>query len=217
MSETNLSVRILFLLGLATVALGCNRETPLVQPPPVEVVISQPVSEKIADWDTYTGTVESKESVDIRSRVHGEIKEVLFTEGEELPAKKLLFVIDDDPFQADLKQAKGQLATWKAKLEAAEEKIKIYKPLAEKGTISKDELVQAFADKGEAIGGIDTANGKIMEAELNIRYCKIQSPIAGKVGQALLTKGNIANAGGQDNLLTTVVAVDPIVCLCLCQ
>src|SRR5262249_31207074 len=110
----------------------------------------------------------------------------------------------------DLKQAKGLLVTWEAKLKAAEEKIAIYKPLAEKGTVAKEELINALAAKGEAIGGIDTARGKIMEAEVNIAYCKIQSPIAGKVGQALLTKGNIVNAGGTDNLLTTVLSVDPL-------
>src|ERR1700722_7317964 len=198
------------LLGLVTVALGCSQEQPIVEPPPVEVVISQPVKENIADWDTYTGTVESKESVDIRARVRGKIKEVLFKEGDEILADKLLFVIDDDPFQAALKQAKGQVANWDAKLKAADEKIAIYKPLAEKQTIAKEELIQALSAKGEAIGGLDTARGKVMEAEVNIAYCKINSPIAGKIGQALLTKGNIVNAGTSDNLLTTVLSVDPL-------
>jgi RND family efflux transporter MFP subunit len=197
-------------LVMALVLTGCTQEPPLAKTPPVDVVISQPVSEKIADWDTYTGTVESKESVDIRSRVRGEIKDVLFKDGDEIDANKVLFVIDADPFQADLKQAKGQLLGWEAKLKAAEEKVAIYKPLAEKGTVSKDELIQALGAKGEAIGGMDTARGKIMEAEVNIAYCKISCPIAGKIGQALLTKGNIANAGANEGLLTTVVSVDPL-------
>jgi RND family efflux transporter MFP subunit len=182
----------------------------VAEPPPVEVVVCQPVKEKIEDWDVYTGTVDAKESVDIRSRVRGHIKEVLFKEGEEIPAGTDLFLIDSEPFQADLKQAKGQLGTWEAKLKLAEEKLVLYKPLADKGTISKEELLKAFADKGEAIGGIDTSRGKISEAEINIGYCKITSPIAGKAGEAVLTKGNLVNASGADSLLTTVVAVDPM-------
>src|SRR5215211_4108765 len=71
-------------LGLAAVALGCAREPPIVQPPPVEVVVSQPVKEKVMDWDVYTGSVESKESVDIRARVTGQIKDVKFVEGTEI-------------------------------------------------------------------------------------------------------------------------------------
>jgi membrane fusion protein, multidrug efflux system len=203
------AIRVL-LLGTATILSGCSRETPIVQPPPVEVVISQPVNEKISDYDTYTGSVESKESVEIRARVRGQIKEVLFKEGDEIAADKQLFVIDSDPFKADLEQAKGQVATWEAKLKAAEEKIAIYKPLAEKQTVAKEELIQALAAKGEAIGGLGTAQGKVTEANVNIAFCNIQSPIAGKVGQALLTKGNIANAGTTDNLLTTVLSVDPL-------
>ncbi len=197
-------------LTAALALSGCAGEPPLAKTPPVEVVVSQPVQEKIADWDVYTGTVEAMESVEVRSRVRGHIKEVLFKDGDEISAGKELFVIDSEPFQADLKQAKGQLGTWEAKLKLAEEKIAIYKPLAEKGTVAKEELLAAFASKGEAIGGIDTSRGKIMEAELNIGFCKIASSIAGKVGQALLTKGNLVNAGGSDSLLTTVVSVDPM-------
>lgn len=204
-------IKTLLLLGIASIALGCENGPPVKKPTPVEVLISKPITnEQIEDWDTFTGTVESKESVEIRARVRGEIKDVLFKEGDEIEANKLLFVIDDDPFQADLKQAKGQLVTWEAKLKAADEKITIYKPLAEKGTISKEELVQAFGAKGEALGGIDTSKGKILEAETNIKYCKIRSPIAGKVGQALITKGNIVNSGASENLLTTVISVDPL-------
>jgi multidrug efflux system membrane fusion protein len=208
-------------LGLAAITQGCNREPPLSQPPPVEVVISQPITnEKIEDWDIFTGTVEPKESVDIRARVRGEIMQVLFTEGEEFTEEidpktkekklRLLFVIDDAPFQADLKQAQGQLKTWQAKKEAADKSVAIYEPLAKKGTISQRELVDAIGLQGEAVGGIETSRGKIFDAETNIKYCKIYSPIAGKIGQALLTKGNIVNSGGQENLLTTVVSVDPV-------
>jgi RND family efflux transporter MFP subunit len=210
MTATNRCLIWLVLLGLVTVTLGCSHEPALVQPPPVEVVISQPVKENIADWDAYTGTVEAKESVKIEARVRGQIKEVLFKEGDEIAAKTLLFEIDDSPFQADLKQAKGQVSSWEAKLKAAEEKIAIYKPLAEKQTVAKEELIQALAAKGEAIGGLATANGKVMETEVNIGFCKIHAPIAGKVGQALLTKGNIVNPAGPDNLLTTIVSVDPL-------
>lgn len=198
------------MVAWAVVVTGCQREPTVVPPPPVEVIISQPVKEKIADWDVYTGTVDAKESVDVRSRVRGHIKDAPFKEGEEITAGTVLFVIDAEPFQADLKQAKGQLATWEAKLKLADEKIAFYKPLAEKGTISKEELLKVVADKGEAIGGIDTSRGKILEAELNIGYCTITSPIAGKVGEALLTKGDLVNSSGADSLLTTVVGVDPM-------
>src|SRR5206468_131876 len=63
---------------------------------------------------------------------------------------------------------------------------------------------------GEALGSIDAARGKILEAEQNIGYCKITSPIAGRVGEALLSKGDLVNVSGSESLLTTVVGVDPM-------
>src|SRR6185312_13768362 len=162
MSAAN--VKWFFLLGLTITTAGCSRETPLASTPPLEVVVSQPLPpgtkpELIADWDIYTGNVEAKDSVEVRSRVRGHIKKVAFAEGEEIPAGTELFLIDSEPFQADLKQAKGQLATWDAKLKLADEKIAFYKPLADKGTVSKEELLKVIADKGESIGGIDIARG----------------------------------------------------------
>jgi RND family efflux transporter MFP subunit len=202
-----------FTLGVPLIAalVGCSGEPPLAQTPPVEVIASQPVQERVADWDTYTGTVEAKEYVEVRSRVRGHIKDVVYKEGDEVDEGDELFLIDSEPFQADLKQAEGQLGTWEAKLKLADEKVALYKPLAEKGTVAKEEYLQAVASQGEAMGGIDSARGKIAETKLNIKYCTVTSPIAGKVGQALLTKGNLVNAsGGNETLLTTVVSVDPM-------
>lgn len=193
------------------VTAGCDRDTAVTKPPPLEVVVSKPITdETIQDWDVYTGTVKAKEPVQIRARVRGEIKQILFEEGKEVEANKLLFLIDDAPFQADLKQAQGQLITWEAKLKAAEEKLALYKPLAEKGSIAKEELLQAFAAQGEALGNKETARGKILEAETNIRYCKIVAPIAGKIGESALKVGAIVNSGAtSDNVLATIVSVDP--------
>jgi RND family efflux transporter MFP subunit len=206
--------RLLFVAFAATMT-GCAREITVTPPPPLEVVVSQalPPGAKpnlITDWDVYTGNVQAKDSVEVRSRVRGHIKEVLFTEGEEIAPGTELFIIDSEPFQAELKQAKGQLATYEAKLKLAEEKIAFYKPLADKGTVSKEELLKVLADKGEAIGGMDVARGKILDAEQNIGYCKISSPMSGRVGEAMLSKGDLVNASGADSQLTTIVAVDPM-------
>ena len=210
-----INVKWFLSIGLTITMAGCSHEPAVAPTPPLEVVVSQPLPpgakpELIADWDVYTGNVEAKDSIEVRARVKGHIKSVQFGEGEEIAAGTELFLIDSEPFQADLKQAQGQLATSEARLKLAEEKIAFYKPLADKGSVSKEELLKVISDKGEAIGGIDTARGKILEAEQNIGYCKISSPIAGKVGAALLTKGDLVNASGTDSLLTTVVAVDPM-------
>ena len=174
------------------------------------MIVSQPVTNlPIEDWDVYTGTVKAKESVDIKTRVRGEIKKILFEEGTEVKANTPLFVLDDVPFKADLAQAKGELATWQAKLEAAEKKIKIYEPLEKSGTVAKEELIQAYAAKGEAVGGKETAKGKILDADNNIRYCNIIAPIDGKIGEPAFKIGAIVGASASDSVLANMVSVDP--------
>jgi RND family efflux transporter MFP subunit len=209
MLKLSLFIRRFLLIALPLAIAGCSREAAVVQPPPLEVMIAQPIKEKIINWDNYTGTVAAMESPDIKARVQGQIKEVAFKEGEEVTAGTALFIIDSDPFVADLNQAKGQLTTWEGKLKFAEDKIAIYAPLEKKGTVSKEELLQANSLKAESLGNIETAKGKIKEAEVNIGYCKITSPIDGKVGQAMLTKGDMVNPTN-GKVLTTVVSVDPM-------
>jgi RND family efflux transporter MFP subunit len=205
---------LIALSALPAILFGCNRNAGTVTPPPVEVVIANPVSEKITDYDVYTGTVGARESVDVKSRVRGYIKEVRFKEGDEIAANTVLFVIDSEPFKADLEVAQGMLKTYQAKLKAAEDKVVIYKPLAEKGTVAKEEIIKAVGDRDEAIGGIATTEGKILDAKLNIGYCTITAAIAGKVGEAKQTKGNLVNSSGEDSLLTTIVGVDPMYVYC---
>jgi multidrug efflux system membrane fusion protein len=208
MRTTNRLMCWIIVLGLAANTPGCNREPPVTPPPPLEVVVSKPITnEAIEDWDVYTGTVEAKDSVPIQARVRGQIMQILFEEGNEIGADKLLFVIDDAPFKADLMQAKGQLLTWEAKLEAAEQKIKIYEPLEKKGTISKDELIQVVSAKNEAVGGKETAKGKIAEADNNIKYCQIKSPMAGKIGEPALKVGAMVNSAGSENVLTSSLSI----------
>lgn len=197
--------------GLAALAPGCTHGPAVTPPPPLEVVVAKPITDQeVEDWDTYNGTIQAKETVDIRARVRGEIKKILFEEGAEIKKDTVLFELDDVPYKAALLQAKGQLATYQATLEAAEKKIKIYEPLEKSGSISKEELIQAYATRGEAIGGKEVAKGRILEAENNIGYCRIVAPMDGKIGEPNLKVGAIVNAGANDNVLATMVTVDPM-------
>ena len=128
MTATNRCPIWIILVGMVAITLGCSSAPPVVEPPPLEVVISQPVTEKIEDWDVYTGTLDAKDFVEIKSRVRGHIKEVFFKEGEEIPAGKELFLIDEEPFKADLAKAKGDLATAEARKKLADDQMAFTSP-----------------------------------------------------------------------------------------
>jgi RND family efflux transporter MFP subunit len=210
MSAIHRSLRRLFIPGLLLVALGCSREQPLAEAPPPEVIVAHPVKDLISDSDVYTGTVQAKDSVEVRARVRGHILKVLFKEGDEIDRGAELFEIDSEPFKADLKQAEGQLTTLQARLKVSEQNLTMYETLLKKDATSKEEYNKAVSAVGEALGAIDSTKGKIMDAQLNIGYCKINAPIAGRVGESLLSKGDLVNSSGADSLLTTIVAVNPM-------
>ena len=173
--SANRCVLLLLCLGLTTAFFGCTRP-PVVETPALEVIVSTPRGAKpdlVEPWDEYTGTVDARESVEVRSRVRGEIRRMTFAEGEEIEAGKDLFLIDSGPFEAALLRAQGDLKTAESELKLANEKIALYEPLEKKKSISTEELLKAFADKGKAIGSIGVAEGRIMDAKLDIGYCRI--------------------------------------------
>jgi RND family efflux transporter MFP subunit len=106
---------------LVTEAAGCGGGNTYVEPPPPEVLVTSPVRRGVTSYLEYTGTTQAFERVDLRARVRGFLKQRLFREGDEVKAGQLLLVIDEEPFLAQLQQAKGREAEAEAMLRKAEE------------------------------------------------------------------------------------------------
>src|SRR5262245_15384877 len=97
-------------IGLvALLVAACGEQTPPAPPaPPVTVAT---VSEReVQEWDEFTGRIEATDSVEIRPRVSGYIEEIRFAEGKEVKKGDALFVIDQRPYQAEVKRAEADLA-----------------------------------------------------------------------------------------------------------
>ena len=195
-------------LLLALLAQGCKSELPTVAAAAPVVTVSQPLEEEIISYDEYTGRLQAVESVDIRARVQGYIDKVNFEDGQIVQKGHVLFEIDPRPFQAELKAAQSQVAQWKAKQTRAESDVKRYKDLLPKGAASEQDLDRATADALEAIAMIHAGEAAEERANLDLEYSKVMAPITGKVGRALITRGNLVS--GENSLLTTVVSFDPI-------
>ncbi len=100
-------IRCLLTLTAPAALLSCSRHQPPAMPPP-RVTVSQPQVATVTNWDGYPGHLEAVESVEIRPRVSGYIDSIHFTDGAEVKAGDLLFVIDPRPYQAALDQAKAE-------------------------------------------------------------------------------------------------------------
>jgi RND family efflux transporter MFP subunit len=198
-------------LFLSCVACQPKPKDEAPPPKPPEVTISQVVQRSVVDYEEFTGRTAAVEEVDVRARVRGYLKEVHFTDGDEVKAGTLLFEIDPRTFDAELKNAEGQKAQWAAKRDKAKADVARYENLVPTGAASAQDLDKARAELGEAIAALQSADAMIERARLDLEFSKITAPIDGQLGRALVTKGNlIQGSAGEDALLTTIVSTNPI-------
>jgi len=140
------------------------------------------------------GAVTPVYTVTVRSRVDGELMAVHYQEGEIVQKGALLAEIDPRPFQVQLTQAQGQLARDQALLDNARVDLARYETLIKQNAVPEQQLVTQKALIEQYQGAIQTDQGAIDSARLNLTYSKITAPIAGRIGLRLVDPGNIVHA-----------------------
>lgn len=167
---------------------------------------------KKRDLDLYLnglGTVTALKTVTIRSRVEGELTKVAFTEGQMVKEGDLLAEIDPRPFEVQRDQAAGQLARDEATLKAAKLTLARYERLVPTKSVTAQELDDQIALVQQTEGTIKTDKAMVANAELQLTYCRIISPINGRIGLRLVDAGNIVRAN-DPNGLAVITQLQPI-------
>jgi multidrug efflux system membrane fusion protein len=200
----------LFLLALGALA-GCGRK-PLAAPDtaPPTVIVTKPTQRNVTDTVDFNGRTDAVFSTDIRSRVTGYLVGMPFQEGAVVKKDDVLFEIDDRPYKATLDEARASLELSKAALVKNQANYDIGLAVAkqEKGAISEQELAKRLGARDESKASVDQAKASLDRAQLNYDWCKVRSPIDGRVSRYNLTLGNLVTQ--DQSLLTTVVSEDPI-------
>jgi RND family efflux transporter MFP subunit len=211
-------VRGLCLVPLAVAALGmlqgCEKSAaaPQASPPPA-VTIANPVQRDVVEWDTYTGYLEAPQSVNVAARVSGLITEEPFVEGSIVKKGDVLFVIDERPFKADLDAKLAEVAKDQAQLAIDELNLQRFAQALQGNAVSQQTYDNAKATRDQDAAVLAGAKAAVELSRLNLEWCKVTSPIDGRVSNKLVTVGNLINGGaGQATLLTTIQSVDPIYC-----
>ncbi len=153
-------------------------------------------SAKRADFNIYIiglGTVTPIATVAVHTRVDGQLMEVLYKEGQTVENGALLAVLDTRPFEAALLQAEGQLARDAAQLIQARIDLERYRALWAVDSIAKQQYDLQLSLVGQLEGAVKSDQGVVETARVNIIYCRITSPVAGKVGLRLVDPGNIVH------------------------
>ncbi len=153
---------------------------------------------------TGLGSVQAFNTVSLKSRVDGQIMQVNFQEGQDVRKGELLIVIDERPYQVALATAQANLQRDEAQLANAKAQYERNKALYESGVIAKQDLDTLQASFGQFEGTIAADKAAIDNAKLNLTYCRITSPIDGRVGLRQVDPGNyITAASGTPMLVIT--------------
>jgi gold/copper resistance efflux system membrane fusion protein len=183
---------------------------PAAAPAPTVQVI-EAISRSLPETASYTGRLAAVEQVDLRPRIGGYIAAVRFREGSIVKRGQTLFEIDARPFEAAASRAKAQLLQAEARRTLAQRKATRARTLRADDVISQAELDAAAAEEADSAAAVEAARALLRAATIDLGDTRVRSPIDGRVGEALVTVGNLVSGGvAAASPLTTIVSVDPL-------
>jgi len=194
------------LLGAAGTAAGCRKAPPRAPPAPLVKVVA--VQERnVPLIKEFVATLDGSTTAEIRPQVSGYIRQVDYKEGIRVEVGDLLFTIDDRPFVAAAKKAQGDYENAIAQRDKAKADVARYKPLVADRAISREQLENAQAAVKANQAAVEAAKGALDSANLNVKWAKVRSPIAGLAGLAQVRVGALVNP---NQVLTVVSTTDPM-------
>ena len=201
-----LCLALMLLLG------ACERHSPAppqgsAPPPEVGVVVVAPGP--VGLLTELPGRIEPYRVAQIGARVAGILQKRLFEEGSEVQAGQALYQIDPEAFQLAHDSAQANVLKAEAALAQAQDVVRRYAPLAEDGAVSQQAMYAARLAVQQTLADLTSARANMQTARLNLGYARVSSPIAGRVGQTLVTEGALVGQG-QVTPLTTVQQLDPV-------
>ena len=140
------------------------------------------------------GRLEAARSADVRARAGGVVLKRLFAEGSVVKAGQPLFQMDDTTYADAVLAAKATLAKAQANWVLADAKLKRYQPMAEKNIVSKQDFDVVVSAEKAALADLAAAKAQLANAQTNLNRTTITAPIAGTIGRALVSEGDLLNA-----------------------
>lgn len=181
---------------------GCEKKQSSHLAPSYPVHITEAKAQDTPIFVEALGHVQSITSINLYSRIEGELIGIHFNQGSEVKKGDLLFSIDPKPYLAKLKTAEGNLERTRANLILAQEKVKRYKSLTKDEYYSQIDYETLQANLAATYAELRANEGEVDQAKINLDYCSIFAPIDGKTGILNIDFGNLVCVSCQTPLVT---------------
>jgi len=204
---TRSSLQVSVLCAITLPIAACKKPEKPKMPPPT-VLVTPVASQTVPITSTFIGNLAPVVNAQIRSQITGYLLEQKYKDGEDVKKGDILFQIDPRPFQATLDGAQGDLAQAQANFVKADLNAQRAQQLINTKVISQqqyDDTIQAYQ---AAKAARDAAQASVAQAQINLSFCQITSPVDGTAAISTAQVGDLLSPSS--GVLTTVVTVDPL-------
>ena len=205
-----LAVLAVSALAAAVLAACAPAQSNTAPPPPPPVSVQQPMQLALAETHDLVGRVEAIQTVDVRPRVSGQIVEIAFAEGALVNKGDVLVRLDPRPYQAAVERARAALVKARAEAELAALEAQRAVKLESLAAMSKEDAQRRQANAAVAAAQVQAAEAALATAQLDLEFTAIRAPIAGRVGRADISVGNLVSADPGSKPITTLVSSGPV-------
>jgi membrane fusion protein, multidrug efflux system len=197
-------------LGAALLLLSaCGQSNTYVPPPPPKVVVSQPLQQDVPLYVELTGNTKAINEVKLEARVQGFLEQIKYVDGANVKKGDLLFVIQQNTYQAQLDQAKATVASTKASQENAQVEYTRQSTLGQQQFASQARIDDAKTKLAESSANLLSAQANQEIATINLGYTEVTAPFDGVATRHLVSVGALVGYAGPTEL-ASVVQIDPI-------
>ncbi|MCH2161295.1 MAG: efflux RND transporter periplasmic adaptor subunit, partial [Phycisphaerales bacterium] len=172
--------------------------------PGLPVTVVKVDQRDIPDLRSYPGNTEAVLEAYMVARVEGFLEERHFEEGTDVSAKDLLFLIQQQPYEAQVLQAQAEVLDAEVAVAYARTEYERNQPLGESGAISKQDWDGYVRNLESAVAQYESTQANLIMARINFSYTEVRAPFDGRIGRRLVDVGNLVGPGQNENLALLV-------------
>jgi RND family efflux transporter MFP subunit len=188
---------------------GCKEQPKPQPPPPPRVTVAQPVRQAVTDYLDLTGNTQAIYTVQLVARVVGYLEKVLFLDGQRVKKGQPLFVIQQNTYEDNLRQAEATILQYRAQLQYAESQLTRYSGLMQDAAVAQADVDNWRFQRDNAAANLRSAEAQRDVAKLNLDYTLVTAPFDGRMDRRLVDPGNLVGSGG-NTVLAQINQIDPM-------